>query len=86
MSETKDILWCCHVRGPDDVIAAPNYETALAWADKINAWVAARKGQHEYDPVLSAVPAPWPYSDEIHSEALANPSDEYFPPLEMPRP
>lgn len=65
------MLWCCHVRGPDDVYAAPDYETALKWADMTNAlnW----RGHHplSYDDCLiKAVPAPWPYSAESHAENL----------------
>lgn len=69
-------LWCCHVRGPDDVHAAPDYETALKWADYINSinW-RGPKGETVAvasvdDLILRAVPAPWPWSAEEHAEDL----------------
>jgi hypothetical protein len=67
------ILWCCHVRGPDDVHAAPDYETALKWADLTNALNWRGKGGETAPPpsydecLLKAVPAPWPYSAEAHA-------------------
>lgn len=76
----NDILWCCHVRGPDDVYAAPDYKTALAWADILNVmnWhhkdypkPAGFKNPESYDECLvKAVPAPWPHSPESHAEDL----------------
>lgn len=72
-----DILWCCHVRGPDDVYAAPDYITALAWSDAINElnWTArsgicAKNPNSFEDCLLKAVPAPWPHSPEAHAEDL----------------
>lgn len=72
------VLWCCHIRGPDDVHAAPDYETALKWADTVNAlnWRAGNGGVKTPDPVsfedclLKAVPAVWPHSAQSHAEDL----------------
>lgn len=64
-----DILWCCHVRGPDDVHAAPDYETALAWSDRFNDWISARP-KREHDPIMRAAPAIYPWSAEDHAAAL----------------
>lgn len=75
-----DILWCCHVRGPDDVHAAPDYATALAWAD--GCLDLDRAIDHHADPLLpylSAIAAPWPYSAESHATDLPK-SIEYFTP------
>jgi hypothetical protein len=78
-----ETLWCCHVRGPDDVYPAPDYRTALAWADVLNAlnW---RVDAHKYpkppgyenpksfdDCLVKATPAPWPYSIASHAAGLA---------------
>ena len=30
-AQTGEVLWAMHVRGPDDVWAAPDYDTALEW-------------------------------------------------------
>ncbi len=73
-----DILWCCHVRGPDDVHAAPDYATALKWADYL--LDLDRATDHHKDPWLpyfSAIVAPWPYSAESHAEDLPK-SMAYF--------
>jgi hypothetical protein len=72
------ILWCCHVRGPDDIYAAPDYETALKWSDMINAtnWRAENPSVRIKDPtcfedcLVKAVPALWPYSAEEHAKDL----------------
>lgn len=65
-----DILWCCHVRGPDDVHAAPDYATALKWSDEMMAIDRAIDHSDPNMPYLSAVPAPWPHSAESHAEDL----------------
>lgn len=69
-----DILWCCHVRGPDDVHAAPDYNTALKWSDTLNEinW----KGPTGLPPtsydefLIKAGPAIWPWSAASHAEDL----------------
>lgn len=74
------ILWCCHVRGPDDIYAAPDYETALAWSDVLNEmnWrsetypkLPGFENPKSYQECLiKAVPALWPSSAESHAEDL----------------
>jgi hypothetical protein len=76
--QVAPLLWCCHVRGPDEVHAAPDYETALAWSDMLNAmnWRSANPAVRLKDPVsfedclIKAVPALWPHSRESHAEDL----------------
>lgn len=68
----SEILWCCHVRGPDDVIAESSYDEALKTADEINARdfrIAIERHPHEL--LTRAVPAIWPWSPESHSESLS---------------
>lgn len=71
-----DILWCCHVRGPDDVHAAPDYATALKWSDISNAINWRGLGGTVVPPasyddcLLKAAPAVWPWSAESHAESL----------------
>lgn len=84
MNEQKpnDILWCCHVRGPDDVHAAPDYETALKWADIVNEidYRFLREGTFGTSalvPMMCAVPAPWPWSAEAHAEGLPKSIDAF---------
>jgi hypothetical protein len=79
----ETILWCCHVRGPDDVYAAPDYNTALAWSDLLNSlnwrdtgFANTPKPPRYKDPanysdcLIKAVPAIWPHSPESHAEDL----------------
>jgi hypothetical protein len=58
-------LWCCHVQGPDDLWAAPNFETADAWARAINSRHARKKEVRVW-----AVAAHWPYSATAHADEL----------------
>lgn len=60
-------LWCCHVRASDELYAAPDYATALLWADYINLALPPR---HEYDSVMGATPALWPWEPAGHAEDL----------------
>jgi hypothetical protein len=67
-------LWCMHVIGPDDVHAAPDQQTAQAWADELNASIARRMSEMEPDedtPSVRAEAAEWPWSPEAHAENLA---------------
>ena len=82
----KAVLWCCHVRGPDDVHAAPDYETALKWADMTNA-INWRGIGGKIDPpasyddcLLKAVPAPWPWSAEAHAENMPKSINDFAIP------
>lgn len=86
----SDILWCCHVRGPDDVHAAPDYETALKWSDMTNAlnW-RGLKGTIEPPPsyddcLLKATPAVWPWSAEAHAVHLPKSIREFTPRNQLP--
>ena len=64
--EGEGLLWAMHIRGPDDLYPAPDYETAVKWCDYINYSVAPRAP----DVMLAAVPAVWPYSDLQHASSL----------------
>lgn len=73
----EPLLWCCHVRGPDDIYAAPDYVTALAWSDAMNEinWKANSRlnigdPTSFQDCLIKAVPAPWPHSPEAHAKNL----------------
>lgn len=64
------VLWCVHVLGPDDVMAAPSHDAAVTHAHELN---KALLGRVTADDVLCfAYAAPWPYSKEAHAEALPN--------------
>lgn len=61
-----DILWMMHVRGPDDIYPAPDYETAVAWCDYVNDVLA--KAVPEV--MTKAVPAIWTGTPESHADGL----------------
>ena len=75
------MLWCLHVRGPDDVYPAPDYETALRWADYCFERLdrPAILKNDENMPLLRAFPAPWPWSDESHAEGLEQSIADWTP-------
>lgn len=81
----SEILWCCHVRGPDDIYAAPDYETALKWADATNAlnWRGHTPADYS-DCLIKAVPAPYPGSAEEHASQLAESIRQNTPRCELP--
>jgi len=73
VSDASPFLWCCHARGPDDVHAAPDYETALAWSDMLNAinWNTRTGAPFSWnDCLIKAAPARWPHSAASHAEDL----------------
>lgn len=76
---TENILWCCHVRGPDDVHPAPDYETALAWSDMINDRFGPHTRKDANDPIIRAAPAVWPWSAADHAESLQKSIAEFAP-------
>jgi hypothetical protein len=69
----NNVLWCCHVIGPDDVHAAVDFDAAKAHADALNAAIDRNTAEHPElaDILCRAVPALWPWSAEAHAEALA---------------
>lgn len=70
-------LWCVHIEGPDDVVPAPDWETAEKWAGIANATFDAQKARYP-DPTfpfpLKAVALIWPHDAAGHAEG---PSEEY---------
>jgi hypothetical protein len=69
---TKQLLWCVHVAGPDEVRAAKDYEEARREADELNYCIAPHRGvaRHEFDPFIRAAPMIWPYDAEIWAKDL----------------
>lgn len=72
------MLWCCHIRGPDDVIACDSYDAALQMSDELNA--VSRRINAQFPATeqvwYSAAPAPWPWGAEAHAEDLKRQRDE----------
>lgn len=68
-------LWCMHILGPNEVHAAPDFWTALAWASELSAAIAGRAIKENWaadDNYLNtqAVAARWPWSAEEHAKCL----------------
>lgn len=61
-----NILWMMHVRGPDDIYPAPDYDTVVAWCDYVNDVLAKRLP----DVMMKAVPAVYPRTREDHAAGL----------------
>lgn len=79
MSE-KRTLWCVNVRGPDDVLATPDYVTAMRVANRINVFLEAFYRNREWtenDPCTWAIPVEWHGNAESHAESVGSPSAEY---------
>ncbi|MHC1549419.1 LexA family protein [Phyllobacterium sp. K27] len=76
---TDTTLWAVNIHGPDDLIAVPDYVTAIKIAMPFNYWWLKRvqADYHEYDPRMWAVPVEWPHSPDSHAEALASENSEY---------
>jgi hypothetical protein len=81
-------LWCCHIRGPDDIHAAPDYATALQWADMVNEiderLMRSGRFAGPLEPLMRAVPAPWPWSAAAHAEGLPKAIADFAPQAKAP--
>lgn len=62
-------LWCVHVLGHDDVMAAPSHDAAVVHARDMNKAVFGRLGTPN-DVLCFAYAAPWPHSKESHADDL----------------
>lgn len=62
-------LWCVHVLGPDDVLAAPSHEAAVVAARELNKRNHSR-GTTVDDVMCFAYAAPWPHSKDAHAKAV----------------
>jgi len=75
-SPVSKLLWMMHVRGPDDVYPAPDYETAVLWCDYVNYRLAVP------DVMMAAVPGIWIYSPEQHAASLPQAIADWTLPLD----
>lgn len=62
-------LWCVHVLGSDDVMAAPSHDAAATHAHELNKAVHGRSSTPG-DVLCFAYAAPWPHSPESHADDL----------------
>ena len=67
-------LWCVHVLGSDDVIAAPDRAAAIRRAANMNVVIEREAAKHPGDdnfPDVKCVAELWPWSAEAHADSLA---------------
>jgi hypothetical protein len=65
------VLWCVHVLGSDDVMAAPSHSAAATHAHELNKALFARRSTPT-DVLCFAYAAPWPHSREAHADDVKN--------------
>lgn len=65
------MLWCVHILGPDDVLAAPSHDAAMVHARELNKALHG-KASAPADILCFAYAAPWPHSRDDHAEAVKN--------------
>ena len=68
-------LWCVHTIGPDDVNAAPDFDTAEQWASAQNRMMREYTQARGYAddpnwPEVRSVVALWPYDAASHAADL----------------
>lgn len=63
------VLWCVHVLGPDDVMAAPSHNSAAITAHEMNKAFHGRVTTAA-DVLCFAYAAPWPHTPEDHAQAV----------------
>lgn len=72
-------LWCVNIKGPDDIVSAPDHLSAVRMANTFNAWwldLVTKTPLTDNHPRMWAEPIEWPYS-EGHGEDVTDPKNEY---------
>lgn len=64
-------LWCVHILGPDDLMAAPSHDAAVVHARELNKALHGKPNAPD-DILCFAYAAPWPHSKESHGASLVN--------------
>jgi hypothetical protein len=62
-------LWCIHIEGPDDFIAAASQEAAQHEVSAINAYLERFENGHRAS-AAHAVVMEWPFTAESHARSL----------------
>jgi hypothetical protein len=63
------VMWCVHILGPDDMLAAPCHEAAAVRARELNKALHGKPSTPD-DILCFAYAAPWPYGREGHNKGL----------------
>ncbi|MBA8838342.1 hypothetical protein [Ochrobactrum sp. RH2CCR150] len=77
-----ETLWAVNTHDPDDLIAAPDYLSAVRMSNAFNAWWLSLKVKHPHNDAIDArmwaVPTDWPENDaQAHADELSKPHPEY---------
>jgi len=77
-------LWCIHLQGPDDLIAAPSKERAEERAAALNVAFdqdrdSVPEDRRHFYPHLNAAAVPWQNTAERHEIDLEENWDEWWP-------
>ncbi|MGI4744936.1 MAG: hypothetical protein ACRYFY_02670 [Janthinobacterium lividum] len=80
-----EILWCVHTIGPDDINAAPDFDTAEEWATRHNRLMREYTTATGMDndpnwPLVRCVVALWPWDPASHANDLPHSIREFTPP------
>jgi hypothetical protein len=72
-------LWAVHIEGPDDILAVPDYVTAVQVADRFNGYWRSdiEKCFFPTLPTAWAKPVRWSGSIPQHAEQVAHPDPKY---------
>ena len=68
-SDVSGQLWCVHIEGLDDFIAATSQEVAQQEASAINAYIERSENGRRATP-LRAVAIEWPFTPASHARSL----------------
>ncbi|WGJ07469.1 hypothetical protein [Brucella intermedia] len=82
LPEEAVTLWAVNIHGPDDLIAAPDYLSAVRMANAFNAWWMNLKTKQPHNDAIDArmwaIPTDWPGNDaQGHAVELSKPHPEY---------
>ncbi len=82
LPEEAVTLWAVNIHGPDDLIAAPDYLSAVRMANAFNAWWMNLKTKQPHNDAIDArmwaVPTDWEGNDARgHADELSKPHPEY---------
>ncbi|WP_176037657.1 hypothetical protein [Brucella tritici] len=82
LPEEAVTLWAVIIHGPDDLIAAPDYLSAVRMSNAFNAWWLDLKTKQPHNDAIDArmwaIPTDWPGNDaQGHAVELSKPHPEY---------
>lgn len=80
--DAPEKLWALHMRGPDDVVAAPSKIAADVVAKNFNDYWEQHKHLRDHDVHVIAAVIEWPFEPARHAKAVMDDFGEYTDLLE----